>query len=153
MKAGIAVVLDQRGAALALPAAGLQPQEDLERGSDFLARARNVETHGAMLGQPMALAAQFLQLLGAQRVAQQFVGIARGVEAGAELGLQHARTQAVPPQHLAEGFHGGAIERHVAQDQRVRAGIPRRPQQCASRRHAPGRGRAAACTACRRDGR
>ena len=83
----------------------------------------------AMLGQPVALAAQLLQLLGPQRVAQQFVGVARGVEAGAELGLQHARTQAVLPQHLAEGFHGCAIERHVAQDQRMRAGVPRRPQQ------------------------
>ena len=83
----------------------------------------------AMLGQPVALAAQFLQFLGAERVAQQFVGIARGVEAGAEMGLQHARTQAVPPQRLAEGLHGGAVERHVAQDQRVRAGVPRLPQQ------------------------
>ena len=87
-----------------------------------LARARDVEPDGAVLGQPMALAAQFLQLLGAQRLAQQFVGIARGVEAGAELRLQHARTQAVLPQHLGEGVHGRAIERYVAQDQRMGAG-------------------------------
>ena len=79
----------------------------------------------AVLGQPMALAAQFLQLLGAQRVAQQRVGIARRVETGAEVGLQHARPQAVLPQHFGEGFHGGAVERHVAQDQRVGAGFAR----------------------------
>ena len=101
-------------------------------------RARDVETDGAVLGQPMALAAQFLQFLGAQRVAQQFVGIARGVEAGAELGLQHARTQAVLPQHLVEGLHGGAIERDVAQDQRMRAGFrapARSNRAAASLRH------------------
>ena len=54
-----------------------------------------------MLGEPIALAAQFLQLLGAQRVMQQFIGIARRVKAGADMGLQHARTHAALPQHLA----------------------------------------------------
>ncbi len=128
-KGGIAIVLDQRGAALSLPAAGLQSQEVLERGGDFLACARDVEPDGAMLGQTVALAAQLLQLLGPQRIAQQFVGVARGVEAGAELPLQHARTQIIPPQHFPESVHGCAIERHVAQDQRMGAGLPRRVQQ------------------------
>ena len=47
-----------------------------------------------MLGKPVALAAQFFQLLCAERIAQQFVGVARRVEAGAHMGLQHARPQA-----------------------------------------------------------
>ena len=78
---------------------------------------------------PMALAAQLLQFLCAQRIMKQFLGIARGVERGAEAGLQHARTQAVSSQHLVKDLHGRAIERHVAQDQRMRAGFARRPQQ------------------------
>ncbi len=47
-KTGIAVVLDQRGAALAFPAAGLQHQECFERGRDFLARARDFKMDGAV---------------------------------------------------------------------------------------------------------
>src|SRR5665647_3828085 len=59
-KSGVAVILDQRGAALSLPAPGFQLQKHLERGGDLLAGPRNVETDGAMFGQPMALAAQLL---------------------------------------------------------------------------------------------
>ena len=99
---GIAVVLHQRGAALAFPAAGFERQECLDRGRDLFRRSRHLEMHGAVLGQPMALAAQFLQLLGAQRVAQQRIGIARRIEAGADPGLQHARTQAAPAARLRQ---------------------------------------------------
>ena len=52
-----------------------------------------------------------------------------------------------------KGFHGGAIQRYVAQDQRVGAGSPRLPQQSRRGIVRPCRDRAAACTACRRDGR
>ena len=43
--------------------------------------------------------------------------------------LQHARRDAVAPQHLDESLHGGTVERHVAQHQRVRAGLPRAVQK------------------------
>ena len=85
--------------------------------------------HGAVFGQPMALAAQFLQFLGAERVTQQRIGIARGVEAGADPGLQHPRTQARLPQDLRDRLHGGAVQRDVAQDQRMGANFPRLRQQ------------------------
>src|SRR5882757_7778297 len=58
----------------------------------------------AMLGKPVALAAQFLQFLRAQGVTQQFIGIARRVEAGADMGLQHPRTDAVFPQYFVKLF-------------------------------------------------
>ena len=57
-------------------------------------RARHVEADFAVFGQTVALAAQFLQLLRAQRLAQQFVGVARRIEAGADMGLQHQRRDA-----------------------------------------------------------
>ena len=68
-----------------LPAAGFQRQECFERGRDLFGCARDVETDRAMLGQAMALAAQFFELLGAQRLAQHGVGIARRIEAGAQM--------------------------------------------------------------------
>ena len=43
-KTGIAIVLRQRGAARAFPAAGFQRQEGLERGRDVLGRTRDLET-------------------------------------------------------------------------------------------------------------
>ena len=128
-KLGIAVVLLQRGAALAFPAGGFQRQEYLDRGCDLPRGARHLETDLAVLGQPVALAAQFLEFLRAQRVAQQFFGVARGVEAGAEMGLQQARAHAALPQHFRESLDGGAIERDVAQDQRMGAGLARRAHQ------------------------
>ena len=88
-KGRIAGVLSERGAALALPAAGFQFQEDLDRRCDVSWRARDVELDGAVLGEPVALAAQLLQFLGAERLVQQFVGIAGGVEAGADMRLQN----------------------------------------------------------------
>ena len=78
----------------------------------------------AMFGEAIALAAQFFQFLRAQRLAQQFVGVAGSVEAGAHMRLQHQRLHAVAAQHLGEGLHGRAIERDGAQDQRMRAGLP-----------------------------
>ena len=58
-------------------------------------RARHLEGDGAVVGEPVALAAQLLQLLGSERLMQQRVGIARHVEAGADVRLQHARAQAI----------------------------------------------------------
>jgi hypothetical protein len=112
-KGCIAVVLDQRGAAAGFPAAGFESQKYLDRGCDFRRRARHIETDGAVLGQPMALAAQFLQFLGTERITQQFFGIAGGVKTGSRVGLQHTRMQAALPQRLLEGFHGCAVERHI----------------------------------------
>src|SRR5258708_33510042 len=96
-KAGIAAVLHQCRAALRLPAAGFEVEEYLDRRSDLFSRARHIEMNVAMLGKPVALAAQFLQFLRAQGVTQQFIGIARRVEAGADMGLQHPRTDAGLP--------------------------------------------------------
>ena len=48
---------------LAFPAAGFQRQEHLDRGCDVRGRARHLETDLAVLGQPVALAAQLLQFL------------------------------------------------------------------------------------------
>ena len=72
----IALVLPKRGAALALPAAGFQHQECFDRGSDFRGRARHLEIDGAVFGKAVALAAQFFQLLRAQRIAQHVIGVA-----------------------------------------------------------------------------
>ena len=97
----------------------------LDRGGDFFRRARDVETDSALLGETMALAAQLLQFLGPQRIPQQFIGIARGVEAGAGMGLQQRWAHAALVQHLRESFHRCAIQRDIAQDQRMGAGFPR----------------------------
>jgi hypothetical protein len=87
-EAGIAFVLQERGAAFRFPAACLQCQEDLGCRGDRLRRPRHVEAHCAVLAQPVALAAQFLLLLGGKRVLQHIVGIASCVEAGAMMRLQ-----------------------------------------------------------------
>jgi len=87
-KSGVACVLHQRGAALGLPAAGFQIKETLECGCDVVGRARHVEAYGAVLGEALTLAAQFLQFLGAQCIAEQFIGIARRFEAGADVTIQ-----------------------------------------------------------------
>ena len=76
-----------------------------------------------MLCQPMALAAQFLEFFRAEGVAQQFIGIAPGVETGAVMGLQRKRAHAAAPQHFRERLHRRAVERHVAQHERMGAGI------------------------------
>src|SRR3954470_2375407 len=75
----IAVRLDQRGAAMAFPAAGFEREEYLQRGSDLLRRARHLELDRAMLGQPIPLPTQLLQLLAAQRVVQRGVAVVRRV--------------------------------------------------------------------------
>ena len=53
----IAVMLHQRGAARAFPAAGFQREKYLHRCCDGLGRARHVEANGALLGEAIALAA------------------------------------------------------------------------------------------------
>ena len=75
------------------------------------------------------------------------------IEAGADMRLQHDAAHAVATQHVGEGLHGGAVERGVAQDQRMGAGLPRLPHECRRGVLRHGRGRAAACTACHRDRR
>ena len=82
-----------------------------------------------MFGQAVALPAQFLVLLRSQRLGQQFIGVAPRIETGAKVGLQQARTHSVTPQHCLESSHGFSVERHVAQDQHVRAGTARLPDQ------------------------
>src|SRR5689334_2492562 len=52
---GIAIVLRQRGAALALPAAGFEREEAFEGGRYLVLRSRDMEGHSAMLGEPVAL--------------------------------------------------------------------------------------------------
>ena len=60
----VAIVLAERGAALALPAAGLQHQEWFNRGADVGRRPRHVEMDGAVFGEAIALTAQFVGLFG-----------------------------------------------------------------------------------------
>ena len=126
---GIAVVLQQRGTALGFPAGGFEAEESLEGRCDVFGLARHIETDGAVLRQPVALATQFLQFLGAQGVTQQLVGIAGRVEGGANVGMQQSWTHAVWPQDFGERLHDGAIQRDVAQDQRMGAGFARRLHQ------------------------
>ena len=73
-----------------------------------------------MLGQSISLAAQFLQFLGAECLAQQEVTVACRIEAGARMGMQQPWTHAIARQGVGEGFHHGAIEWDIAQDQRMR---------------------------------
>ena len=132
-KGRVTIILPKRGAALRLPATGLQGQECLQRACHFRGRARDVETDGAMLGEAVALAAQLLQFLCAQRFMQQFIGVTGRIEAGAIVGLQYARLHAAVAQYVCKGLHRRTIERHDAQDQRVGAGLPRRLQQVRGR--------------------
>src|ERR1700720_3964564 len=62
-KAGIAVVLPERGAALAFPAARFECKENLDGRRDRVLCPRHLETNRAVLGEAIALPAQFLQLL------------------------------------------------------------------------------------------
>src|SRR3954469_4133519 len=65
----IAGMLDQRGSALALPATGFELQKYLERRPDLVGAARDIEHDGAVFFEAMPLAAQLLELFGAERVA------------------------------------------------------------------------------------
>src|SRR5262249_12474276 len=91
---GIACVLGERGAALALPAAGFELQEGFERRSRRLGCARDLEGDGAVPFEAAALTAQLLELLRSERIAQQRLTVARRIEAGAEMRGQHARCDA-----------------------------------------------------------
>ena len=82
-----------------------------------------------MLGQPMALPAQLLQFLSPSASRSNSSASRVASSAGAQMGLQHARTQALAPQRFVDGLHRRAVERDIAQDQRVGAGLARRPQQ------------------------
>ena len=52
--------------------------------------------------------------------AQQEVTVACRIEAGARMGMQQPWTHAIARQGVGEGFHHGAIEWDIAQDQRMR---------------------------------
>ena len=86
-------MLDQGGAAVGLPAARLEHKEGFERASHIVRRRRDLERDWPVLGETIVLPAQFLQLLGSKRVAQQLFGIGRGVETGALFGAQHDGAQ------------------------------------------------------------
>ena len=107
---------------------------------------------GAVLGQPMALPAQLLQLLGAERVAQQFVGIAGRIEAGAQMGCS---TRGRRPSRRAPRRWPSSPRRRATTSRRISACAPASRAACIRRppHRRTCRGRAAACTACRRDGR
>ena len=130
-KSGVAFILRERRAALTLPAAGFKLHENLDRPRDLVRRTCRVEADCAVFGEPMALAAQLLQFLVPQRLTQQFFRIARRIQAGTEIGLEHARTQVLAPEALGEGLHGRAAQRHVAQDQCAGAGLSRLKGQLA----------------------
>ncbi len=97
----IARILDQRGAALAFPAAGLELQECFERRPDLVGLARDLEGDRPVLFEAMALATQLLELFGAERLMQQRFTILRRVEAGADVGAEDARLQAVAIENVA----------------------------------------------------
>ena len=67
---GVTFVLQKRGAARALPAAGFECEEGFERGCDVSLRSGNFKTNGAVPGEAVALPAQLLQFLGAERLGQ-----------------------------------------------------------------------------------
>src|SRR5258707_1308472 len=73
-KGRIAGVLPERRAALALPAAGFQFQEGLDRRCDIPGLARDVEPDGAVLGEAVAPAAPLLQFLAAACFPKPFLG-------------------------------------------------------------------------------
>ena len=109
-EAQIAFALSQRGAALTLPAAGFQRQKNLNRAGDLVGRAGDRKPHRAVLGEAVALAPQLLQLLGAERVAQHFIGLAPGIKTGAQMRMQDDRLQAILPQRQRQGFHRRTVE-------------------------------------------
>ena len=117
----VAIVLEQSGAPFPFPAAGFQREERFERRHDIARRMRDLKRDVALLGEAVTLPAQLFQLLDAERVAQQVVRVLRRVEAGSRVCLQYMRREAVAFQRYCERFHGGAVERDVAQDQRVLA--------------------------------
>ena len=122
-EAGIAVVLHQRGAALGFPAAGFQLQEGLDRGGDVVRRARDRRNapRRARRGGCAAGAAPSVSSARAPRAAIPRRRAWRRARRGHAIAARAA--QAVAAQHLGERLHGGAVERHVAQDQRVGAGL------------------------------
>ena len=94
MKVGVARMLVS-----AVPRSAFQPlasscEEDVDHARDVRRRLRDGEADRAVLGEAVVLPPQLLQLLGAERVAQQFVRVARRIETGALFGAQHVRRKA-----------------------------------------------------------
>ncbi len=108
-------MLDQGGAAVGLPAARLEHKEGFERASHIVRRRRDLERDRPVLGETIVLPAQFLQLLGSKRVAQQLFGIGRGVETGALFGAQHDGAKVLFRKRDRERICGRALDRHMAQ--------------------------------------
>ena len=129
----IARMLDQRGAALAFPATGLELQECFERRPDLVGLARDREGDGPVLFEAMALATQLLEFLGAERAMQQRFTILRRVEAGAGVGGEDTRLQAVAIENVLERTHRRAVECNVVQHKRMRSGLTRLLQQARGR--------------------
>src|SRR5262249_58263544 len=111
------------------PPVASKPKKRSDGVGPLSARPRALETETAELGKPMALTAQLLQFPAAECVAHQFVRVAGRVQRGAKMPLQHAWTDAVATQDLVERFHGGAVERDLAQDQRVYTAVARLTHQ------------------------
>ena len=126
----VAFVLSQGGAALGFPSAGFEREERAEIAFDFARCGGDGEDHVAMFCEPVALAAQFLELLRPQCIAQQVVGVPCGVKAGALVTLQDARFQSAARQLARERHHDRAVQRDVAQDQRVGAAVLCLLHQC-----------------------
>ncbi len=128
-EAGVARMLGERGAAIGLPAARFQRRKTSTMRGDVRGRRRDREADLAVLGETVALPSQLLQLLGAERVAQQFVGVGGGIETGALFGAQHVRRKSGFGERRADRLHRRAFERDVAQHDRARAGCARRVEQ------------------------
>ena len=121
---GIALVLDQRGAALAFPAAGLERQEYFERGAtSSRVRATSKRTAPCSARRWRWRRSSFSFLAPAPRAATRRRRAwhrdrrADWIAARADAGRRGR-------ERIGDGFHRRAIERDVAQDQRVGAGFP-----------------------------
>src|SRR5690348_11399744 len=102
-------MLGQCRAATTLPAAGLDHEECLERGSNLVRAAGNLEADFAVLTQPVTLPPDLLQLLAAERLPQQALAVLGGVQDSAWIGVKNARVRAAARRGLAERLQRGAF--------------------------------------------
>ncbi|MDB5486148.1 MAG: hypothetical protein JWR29_2052 [Tardiphaga sp.] len=123
-KSGVTAVQFQRGAAFGFPSAGFEIKKQIEGRGDLVWTAHHLERDLAMLGEAIAQAAQVFQFLRAECVAQDILGVARGIEAGAVMRLQNRWRQFLAGEGGGDGGHRRAVQGRIAQDQRMRAGVP-----------------------------